>query len=166
MDRNTIVAAMEDARHERDIVGQKLLKLRELQERKAQLDSFIAQCQLLLGGESQEPKAEALFDLRRQEERLSSDSGEKERLLRDSTYWKKAEAIFVETSNKPLMLSQIVQEFRKRGYKLSEKHPKEVIRTAIRNKPDVFAYDGDKFTYWLKDYPVAEPSSAEQQRKA
>lgn len=163
MDDRNIRAAMEDAKQESHTIGLRLLDMEKLQQRKSQIDTFVAQCQSLLGEATQEVQTKPLFELPaklRKRVRLHPDSfvdAAKE------ANWEKAQRIFIETNNKPLMLSELVREFQKRDFKLSEKNAKEVIRAAVKNKREVFAYDNAAFTYWLKDFPVAEPSPAEQQ---
>ncbi len=157
MENRNIAAAMEDAKEESRAIALQLSEMERLQQRKAQLDSFIAQCQLLLGDTGKEPEGEALFDFpRTATATVSAGNG-----TADTANWMKARTILIERNNRPIRLSELVREFQARGFKLSEKNPKEVMRTTIRSKPNVFVLDPQEYTYFLKDFPVADPSPAE-----
>lgn len=164
MDNHKIIALMEEAKQESLDIGVKLLAMEKLQQRKTQLESLIAQCEALLDKPSQEPPTEFLFKPP-QTEPIKYIRPKKKN--DKSTNWEKAKLILADTGNKPLTLSEFVEEFRKRGFKLSDDNPKAVVRAAMRSRPDIFAYkkqkDGDAYIYWLKDFPVTKSSTAEQQ---
>jgi hypothetical protein len=65
--------------------------------------------------------------------------------------WQKAVAIFQETNNRPMRLSELVKEFEKRGYQLSKDNPKEVMRGTMKAKPQIFAHD--EIPHKLRDWP-------------
>ena len=162
MDSNNIVAAMEDAKIESHQIALKLIDMEKLQQRKSQLDSFIAQCQLLLNIKPEENRADALFDLPQIKVEATATAKPNHK-LKYKKNWEKARGIFIETGNRHMMLSELTREFKKRGFELSKDNAKEVVRSAVRNKPDIFAYDNEAFTYWLKDFSVNEPSLEERQ---
>ena len=141
MNSNTILAAINDAKQERQGVVLRLAEMERQQQRLFQLDTFIAQGELLLGLDKQK-----------------NDSTEHPvrmiHITKDSIAgpnWIKARTIYRENGNKPLKLTDLVREFKNRGWKLSDKNSKEVMRSALKNKPDIFAYDSHTFTYRLKE---------------
>ncbi len=164
MDDKNIIAAMDDARRESHTIGVKLSEMEKLQQRKAQLDTFITQCQLLLGDVGQDSQTKPLFDMPSPEPRHAGVAVVDD--ISKAPNWEKARRIFIETNNKPMILSEMVKEFQKRGFSLSEKNTKQVVRMALKNRPDVFSVSSDDvtYTYWLKDYLVAAPSLADEQQ--
>lgn len=157
MNKANVMAAMEDARKESHDIGQKLIDMNDLVERKRQLDEFISQCQVILG----------LQESARQQGKYSPvkiqmPMFEAQGTVRSSDNiknWQKAVAIFQETNNRPMRLSELVKEFEKRGYQLSKDNPKEVMRGTMKAKPQIFAHDENDFTYKLRDWPETVSST-------
>lgn len=47
-------------------------------------------------------------------------------------------SMIFDTYKRPMKIKEIVAEFRERGWKLSQNHPQEVIRSALQRKPRLF----------------------------
>ncbi len=47
-------------------------------------------------------------------------------------------SMIFDTYKRPMKIKEIVAEFRERGWKLSQNHPQEVIRSALQRKPKLF----------------------------
>ncbi|HVN95936.1 MAG TPA: hypothetical protein VMT62_05870 [Syntrophorhabdaceae bacterium] len=68
----------------------------------------------------------------------------------NSPNWNKAQTVFLENGNKPLKLSELETEFRKRNWPISEKNAREVLRATLNSKPSIFVYNREDCTYRIK----------------
>lgn len=136
----------------------KIADLEKLKERVSLLESFIQQGNLLMGetGASggEEPKPEAKGNgLIRIPEHI------------EAPVWERARQLLAETK-KPMKLSEIAPEFYKRGWRLSPKNGKEVLRGTLNKKTDIFKYDRKKYEYALRAYPSKNPHPVVREQTA
>jgi hypothetical protein len=143
METSNILAAISDAKRERETLAAKL----------SDLDAFIAQGELLLTSNTGQRRTDSLFPIPRKETR-KVHRPKKARRSRKDAIWIRAQTVLEETGNTPMKASELLQEFRKRNWKLSEKNGKEILRYSLRHKPDIFVHDTEAFTYSLKKFPV------------
>ncbi len=154
MKENTehIKKAIEAAQLEMKQVTEKLKDLQKYQQRLVQLTTFIEQGKLLIGEESEEVSSESIKDtlLKSTKPELLNlsigDASEK------PVYLKVVQII--NEIGRPLNLTEMVEEFRKRQWKLSENNPREVLRNTLKTKPQIFMKtgqgEGGKVLYGLK----------------
>lgn len=142
--------AIEAAEHERDQLAEELKGLEKIQERVAQLNAFIEQGKLLIGIETAQTISEPVRHLivrTRGYPSSTSDDSQKPIFLKA--------AKIIRESGRSLGLSEIVEEFRKRDWKLSEDNPRQVLRNTLKSKPQMFSTTeqgkGKEVLYGLKE---------------
>jgi hypothetical protein len=125
--------AIDAAQHERNQLIEKLKDLEKIKQRLAQLDTFIEQGKLLVGIETIEVPSEPPPQIeKRKGFGLIQLDGSKNPL-----YLKAVQLI--KEAGRPLGLSEMVEEFRKRNWKLSKDNPRQVLRNTLKAKPEIFS---------------------------
>jgi len=142
--------AIDAAQHERDQLIEKLKDLEKIKQRLTQLDTFIEQGKLLLGIESLKAPLGPmphLIQRTRGFPLFTSDDSKKPIHLKAAQIIKEA--------GKPLGLSEMVEEFRKRNWKLSKDNARQVLRNTLKAKPEIFSKNeqgrGKEVLYGLKE---------------
>lgn len=125
-----IKRAIEVAEKQLAEVRDKLKEYEELTQRRSQLEAFINEGKALLGLELAE---RPLPTVPREPEELFREG---QRLL-DKPVLEGALEIFKE-SKRSMKLKELAQEFQRRGWKLSRQHGEEVLRLALKKRPDLF----------------------------
>jgi hypothetical protein len=125
--------AIESAQREMDQLSEKIKALEKYQQRYRKLEAFIGQGKVLVE-ESIEPSQPSAHEKVISFGLTQPDSSEKPIYLKMVQILKEA--------GKPMTLAGMVEEFRKRNWKLSEKNPREVLRNTLKTKPHVFVRAG------------------------
>jgi len=126
-ENDSIRKAIQMAEQERNSLLDKLKEYEEIKQRLSQLEVFINTGKNLLGIDVGTSAVEKLTP-------ISSFSGEK---MQRITHEEGVKKILID-AGRALSLSDIVQEYRKRNWNLSEKNGREVIRQLIGRKGDMF----------------------------
>lgn len=141
--------AIELAQHERNQLIEELKELEKIKQRLTQLDTFIEQGKLLLGIKSLEGSSEPTpqIEQRKGFGLLPIDDSAKPIYLKAVQIIKEA--------GRPMGLSEMTEEFRRRNWKLSEDNPRQVLRNTLKSKPQIFSTTeqgkGKEVLYGLKE---------------
>jgi hypothetical protein len=106
-----------------------------------QLDSFISQAELLFGTQEHDLPPVTI-------KRLNRRAPLQDKPVDKMSIADKVHKILME-HNAPMSSSEIVQEFRKRGWGLDTKNAGEILRFTLRKKTDVFLKDSS-YRYYFK----------------
>jgi hypothetical protein len=153
METSNIRAAINDARKERETLAAKL----------SELDAFIAHGEMLLNRNSEGKQTDLLLAIPQKKGKKTSQPRKTRKTKKDAV-WVRARTVLKETGNVPMRVSDMLQEFRKRNWDVSEKNGKEVLRYSLKHKPTVFFHDPEAFTYCLKELHTTALSPVEQQQ--
>ena len=136
-------AAVEEAEAERNKLLEQLKKLDQTRQRISHLDVFIKRGKILLGdNQEQDETIEQPID-------KSPVSFNPQDAIDDRPLHQKLFDI-MRKNEKSWKISELVSEFRSRGWVLSEKNGKQVLRNTLKLKPELFQKDDNGF-YCLKD---------------
>jgi len=127
----SIRGAIESALRERDQLLDKLKEFDRLKEQLGQIEAFINQGRLLLGDEPKNVDTH------------KSEAGglAMVHFLREKTNPEKILEI-LKATGRAMTVPEIVNEFRNRNWQLSEKNRMQIIRNALKGKPDWFGKEG------------------------
>jgi dsDNA-specific endonuclease/ATPase MutS2 len=127
-DAEQIKKAIESAKRQRNQIVEQINELEKLRERLHQLEVFISHGNALLGKAESQIFKENTEGIRKVRIR---------RPLVEKLIWKGIVEILKEFK-RPMHLKEMAEEFHKRRWKLSRANGPEVIRYAIKRKPDLF----------------------------
>jgi hypothetical protein len=137
-------AAVEEAEVERNKLLEQLKKLDQIRQRISHLDVFIKRGKILLGDHQEQAEETLEQPVNNQTITNLGPRPEQQEKDDDRPLHHKINDIIRE-SNKSWKVSELVLEFRRRGWNLSEKNGKQVLRNALKLKPELFQKDVDGF---------------------
>ena len=126
---------IEVAQQEISQLAEKIKGLEKFQLRMRQLEALVGQAKIVVG-ESIEPQEPTPSDKAVSLSLSYPDNSEK------PIYLKMVQII--KEAGEPLSLVDMVEEFRKREWKLSKKNPREVLRNTLKAKPHIFVKVGER----------------------
>ena len=151
MEYEKILAAVDDAKHERDTVLVEDNRVGAIQTATTKVGCVYC-CWRATDGESSDGRTAVRCIIQHSQ----TTGGKPERvkpIVQDELVknWQKARKVFQDMNNTHIGISEVVRNFRKRGWELSEKNAGQIVRTAMNNKPDVFEHDVKEGKYYLKE---------------
>lgn len=138
--RKEYLRAIELAQQEANGIEEELKGLQERQKRLVQLNTFIEQGKLILGIESVDAP-ESIKSTPPTPKRIGLGLIPEGVILEKQPIHLKVAQIIRE-GGKSVNLSELVDEFRKRNWKLSKKNPRQVLRNTIKTNPELFSKKG------------------------
>jgi hypothetical protein len=145
--KDSIRKAIEGAQQQKDRLVVKLKELEGIQKEVARFDAFIERGQAILNAELELNRLSSTSTTPHVQ--LSEQPTSKTDVTKEPSLSQRVIELLKETG-RPMRTSEIVSEFRKRNWKLSEKNGSEIMRFALRKKPELFSKD-DQGRYFLKE---------------
>jgi flagellar motility protein MotE (MotC chaperone) len=128
---DAIQRAIESAIKERDQLLEKLKEFDSIKERLDRLEVFINQGKLLIGEEPEKIDTQKSESTPRRILRLFGEKTNPEKIME-----------ILEASGRAMTVPEISNEFRARNWRLSEKNRMQILRNALKGKPEWFEKEG------------------------
>jgi hypothetical protein len=131
--RQSLLKALDDLQKDLEKKSEKLKELEDIRNECEEIKFLIQQIRVQLGLE--EPKVSG--ELKTEIQAITATGQASLSIIEEKPIKEGISEIFDEFKH-PMDVNEIVAEFRKRGWKLSENHPQEVIRGALKRHPGLF----------------------------
>jgi hypothetical protein len=139
--QGSIRTAVEDAEAERNKLLEQLKKMEQIRQRISHLDVFIKRGKILLGDNQEQDE---ILEQPINNPPVTTANLNPNTTVDDRPLYQKVYDIMNE-SGKSWKISDLVLEFRRKGWNLSEKNGKQVLRNALKLKQKLFQKDNDGF---------------------
>ena len=131
--RQTLLQAIEDLKKDLEKKSEKLKELEDIRNECEKIKSLIRQIKVQLGLEEL-----GIHRSLKTAIAIQSATSEPELLITIEKPIKEGISEIFDEFKRHMDVNEIVTEFRKRGWKLSENNPQEVIRGALKRNPKLF----------------------------
>lgn len=141
-----ITKAIMGAEQELDSLNERMKEYETLRLRMAQLETFLKAAKVVVGETDQLNQGASIPVTPELFARTDKESN-----ISEKTHLESIAEILKEVS-KPLSLSELAEEFKKRNWKISEKNGRQVLRASILRRPNMFnkSFQGITAYYELK----------------